>query len=478
MKKLLSLLPLGLLLAACVSAPPTTPSQVALKPGGLGLGTAAEPAIADRWWNAFGDPQLDSLVDEALKGNPTLAAALARVRMAQSQLASSKAATWPQVTLDGNEQRERFSNDYLIPPPYAGTTQWIGTVQANLSWSVDLFGKEQSGIDRARASANAAQLDATAARLLLAGSVTQSYIALSRAYVLADVAEEAVKERAGVSSLTAGRVRAGLDTLASQKQAEALLAIAREDRIGADSDRELAVHALAALTGHGAEAYTVARPKLNDAALALPDALPADLLARRADIAAAQARIDAAFSGREVARKAFYPDINLLGLAGVAAIGLGPLATAASTQYGGGAAIHLPIFDAGVLRAQYADATAGLDESVADYNAAVLTAVRQTADAITTLHTVQSEAEQQRQALAAARASFELTARRYRSGLNPQQNVLDTEAVLIQARRQYASLSSDDASARVALLMALGGGFDAAQNPSTTSLSTQENGHE
>jgi NodT family efflux transporter outer membrane factor (OMF) lipoprotein len=479
MKRFLTALLLGSALAGCVSAPSTTPSEVTLKPGTLGLNGMPAPQIGETWWKDFGDPQLDALVEQALKGSPTLAIALARLRAAQSELASTTAATYPQITADGNETRERFSKNYIIPPPYGGTTQWIGTVQANLSWSLDIFGKEQDQIDRARAVANAASLDATAARLLLAGSVTQSYIALSRAHVLIDVAREAVEQRAGVLSLTTGRVQAGLDTLASQKQAEALLAVAREDLIRANADRDIAVHLIAALIGRGADAYDIARPRLNETALALPQVLPADLLSRRTDIAATQQRIAAAFSGREVARKAFYPDINLLGVAGWAAIGLAPMFSASALQYSGGAAIHLPIFDAGKLRADYAGATAGLDEAVADYNQAVVNAVKQVSDDITELRAVQGQASEQRTALAAAEASFDLTARRYRSGLNPQQNVLDTEATLIQARRQYAALSADTASARVALLMAVGGGFDSAKDdPSNAANSHRDNSHE
>jgi NodT family efflux transporter outer membrane factor (OMF) lipoprotein len=475
MKRLLTVLLLGSALAACVSAPSTTPSQTPLKAETLGLGAAPAPAISDNWWTAFGDPQLDALVAAALKDNPTLAVALARVREAQSQLSATRAATYPQVTLDGNEMRERFSKNYIIPPPYGGTTQWIGTVQANISWSLDLFGKEQAQVDRAAATAHAADLSATAARLMLAGSVTEAYIALSRAYVLIDVAEDTVRQRESVLALTNGRVHAGLDTIASQKQAEALLAMAREDLIQARANRELAVHQIAALIGRGADAYDIARPKPAAEALSLPTTLPADLLARRADIAAAKARIDAAFQGREVARKAFYPDINLLGLAGWAAIGLGPMFSASALQYGGGAAIHLPIFDAGKLRADYAGATAGLDEAVANYNETVVAAVRQAADAVTQLRAVEGQAEQQRAALAAAEASFDLAQRRYRSGLNPQQNVLDAQSILIQARRQYAALSSDEASARVALVMAVGGGF----TPETKNNSNdQDTSHE
>jgi NodT family efflux transporter outer membrane factor (OMF) lipoprotein len=472
MKKLLTVLMLSASLAACVSAPTTTPQETKIT--ALGLNGAAAPAIADDWWKAFGDPKLDALIDAALKGSPTLAAAMARVRAAQSELAASTAATYPQASFDGNVVRERLSKDYIIPPPYGGTTRWVGQLQANLSWSLDLFGKEQDQVDRAQKTADAAALDAEAARLLLAGSVTQAYVALSRAYALSDVANEEVKQREMVLDLAMRRGKAGLDTVASQRQAEALLAIARETQIRAKSTQELAVHQIAALIGRGADAYGIARPALDDAALALPATLPADLLARRADIAAAEARIDAAFSGREVARKGFYPDINLIGLIGTAAIGLGPLVSSEAFQYGGGAAIHLPIFDAGKLRAQYAGATAGLDEAVADYNRNVVGAVKDAADAITNLHAIDAEAGQQRAALKAAEQSFDLATRRYKSGLNPLQTTLDAESVLIQARRETAALSADTASARVSLLMALGGGFDSAK----TNIASKDDSHE
>ncbi|HSM95029.1 MAG TPA: efflux transporter outer membrane subunit [Rhizomicrobium sp.] len=459
MKRLLGLLLVTTLLAGCVDAPSTVPSQTALKPQSLGLSAAPTPAIGDAWWKAFGDPQLDALVDRALAGSPTLQIALARMREAQAQLSVSRAATYPQLTVDGQDERTHFSSNYIIPPPYAGTMQWYGQVQANLSWSLDLFGKQAAQVDLARSTAEAAALDAEAAHLALAGTITQAYISLDRAYLLADVAQETVKQRAAVLHLTEGRVNSGLDSKASSEQAKALLAIAKEDLIRANAARDLAIHEIAALTGRGADAYNVSRPNLNRSALALPAVLPADLLARRADIAAAEARIAAATSGRQAAHQAFYPDINLIGAAGFAAIGLSTLFNSGSGQYGLGAAIHLPIFDAGELRAKYAGATAQLDEAVASYNQSVVGAVKQAADAVTQLQALEGQAAQQGEALRASSASFDLATRRYRSGLSPQLNVLSAEDVLIQAKRQDAAVSADLLSARVSLLMALGGGY-------------------
>ncbi|HVP84401.1 MAG TPA: efflux transporter outer membrane subunit [Rhizomicrobium sp.] len=475
MKRFAVLLLASVSVAACVSAPSTTPSQVEVKSETLGLGAEPTPTISDDWWTAFGDKQLDTLMAQALAGNPSLQVALARMRQAQSELSATRAGTYPQLTGDAQEQRQYFSKSYIIPPPYGGTTQWIGTAQANLSWDLDLFGKQQSEVDKARSSAQAVALDATAARLALAGSVTQAYISLSRAYVLRDVAEDAVKQREDVFNLTSNRVKSGLENKSSSKQSEALLAIEREDLIRAKANVDMAEHEIASLIGRGADIYGhIARPQLKADALSLPETLPADLLARRADIQAARARIDAAMAGREAARKAFYPDINLAAFVGFAAIGLSPMFSAQSLTYGAGPAIHLPIFDAGKLRADYAGATAGLDEAVADYNASVVGAVKQAADAVTQLRSLEDQAGQQRAALAASEDSFRLAQSRYRNGLSPQLNVLDAENVLLQARRQQATIESDLATERVTLLMALGGGFD-----SQTKISTnQDAGHE
>jgi NodT family efflux transporter outer membrane factor (OMF) lipoprotein len=475
MKRLSSVLILGALAAGCVPAPPTAPQEKELASATLGLDSDIAPAIGEQWWVEFGDDQLDRLVAQASSGNPSLAAALARVRAAQSQFASARSALYPQVTLDANETWQRLSANYIYPSPLGGSDNWLGTVQANLSWSLDFFGKQQAQVDRAKSTVVAAALDATAARLMLAGSVTQAYIAYARACDVVAVAEQTVRQQEDVLKLTADRVSSGLETEASQQQSQALAAFARQGLVQARASRDFAVHQVALLIGRGADAYALEQPHLDRAALVLPETLPADLLARRADIAAAQARIAAAAHGRDVARRAFYPDINLLGLVGVAALsGVGPLLAGQAVQYGVGAAMHLPIFDAGKLRAGLSGATADLDVAVADYNGAVVGAVKQAADAVTSLRSVEGQLGEQKTAMTSARASFDLARTRYQSGLTPQLNVLSAEDLLIRAQQQSATLDADLLSARVTLIMALGGGFT--PSPQAAQRTTSQSG--
>ena len=454
---------LALPLTGCVQAPPTTPSQTEIAAGALGLGDQAAPHLQADWWTAFGDPQLNSLVGQLLAGNPTLQSALARIRAAQAELSAARALDYPNLNLDGSEQRQLLSNNYLLPRPFGGSWQWVGDVQARLRWSLDFWGKQAALIARAGDLRQAAALDAGAARLALSGIFAQSYVALLLAHQNIDIARQTLDERQAILDLTQSRVATGLENQASLEQAKALLAMARMELRRAEAGRDVGVHGIAALIGRGADVYSaIGRPSASvENALPLPDRLPADLLARRPDILAAHARVLAAMRGREAAHADFYPNIDLAAAIGFQAVGLSNLFTSESLVVGAGPAIHLPLFDAGRLRAQYARATADLDAAVADYNGTVVNAVRQTADALTQVASLADQRQQQKLALESAERAFGLAKERYRLGLSGQIPMLTAQATLLESRRQMAVLVAEAASQRVTLLLAVGGGFDA-----------------
>jgi NodT family efflux transporter outer membrane factor (OMF) lipoprotein len=452
----------ALLLSACVDAPPTTPQVKEVAQDGLGLTGAPAPHAPREWWKAFADPQVDRLAALVVSDNPTLSAALARMRAAQSELAVSRAEDLPQVSLNGNEQRVLFSKDYIIPPPYGGSYRWYGSLTTNLSWNLDFWGRQAALIEKARNTAEAAALDAEAAHLALSGAFAQAYINLLLDYQYGDIADATTAERSEILKITQGRFGAGLENGSAVEQAKSLLSIAKADQLRFAAAREMDLHTIAALAGQGAVLYqTIARPNPNlDVVLALPSALPADLLSRRPDILAAKARVEAAMKGREAAHADFYPDINLAALVGFQAIGMSNLLTGDAFTMGIGPAIHLPIFDAGKLKAQYARATADLDASVADYNGAVLGAIKQTADAMTQVNSLAAQRVQQQDAVTSAQRAFGIAEDRYRSGLATQLPMLTAEATLLQARSSLASVAANGAQQRITLLLTVGGGFE------------------
>ncbi|HEX2759844.1 MAG TPA: efflux transporter outer membrane subunit [Rhizomicrobium sp.] len=453
---------LTLFVSGCVSAPPTDPQVPEVPAQNLGLNGEAALRFEEAWWKAFKDPQADRLAEEALKSNPTLQGALARIRAAQAELSATRALDYPQLNLDGQAQRQLLSNRYLLPSSFGGSWQWVGDVQARLNWSLDFWGRQAALIERARGTARAAALDAAAARQALAGTFAQTYINLLLAYQNIDIAHQTVTDRQTILDLTQSRVTAGLENEAALEQARALLAFARMEVRRSEAQRDMGIHAIVALIGQGANAYgTITRPApaLEDA-LTLPKALPADLLARRPDILAARARIDAATQGRTAAHADFYPNINLMAAIGFQAVGLASLFSADALVMGAGPAIHLPIFDAGRIRAQYARATADLDIAVADYNAAVVGAVRQAADALTQVASLADQRVEQQKALDSATNALKLAEERYRLGLSDQIPMLAAENTLLQARQQMAVLMAEATTQRVALLLAVGGGFN------------------
>ncbi|WP_312490014.1 TolC family protein, partial [Sphingomonas sp.] len=229
----------------------------------------------------------------------------------------------------------------------------------------------------------------------------------------------------------------------------------------AEAQAALSRNALAALAGRGLDyPATITPTRLNlDTALPIPATVPADLLARRPDIAAARARIEAASKGQEVARKAFLPNVNLLGLAGFQAVGLGNLFTADAGTVGAGPAIHLPILDSGRLRAGLAGATAAVDLATADYNDRVVTAVREAADAVTRSRAIATERARQSEVVRGLAETRRLNAIRVASGLQSQLGLIDPDIRQLEARQADINLAADAVQARIALAVALGGGF-------------------
>lgn len=449
-------------LAAC-ALPPKLESQVESVTGeSLGLSGTTSPTVNPTWWHEYGDPQFDALIDAALAQNATLTQAQARVRAAQAQTQVARGGLGPDYSLSGAETRQRYSENYIIPPPFGGSTAWQGQLLANISWDLDLWGRQAALIRGADASAYASRLDVAASQLAISVALSQSYLELNRAYVLADIAQESVAQRERIVDLVRKRIAAGLDTTVELREAEAAVPQAELVRTQAEANRDLAVHRLAALSGRGATAYAdLKRPALAlETALTIPTELPADLLGRRPDVLAARARIEAAQASRAAAKAAFYPNVNLSAFAGLQAIGLDNLFEASSRTYGAGPAISLPLFKSSQLKGEYARATAEQDEAIAAYNDTVVRAVQETADQLTLVQSAGRQLAQARSSLAAAEEAYRLAQRRYEVGLANYLSVLTTETQVLNARTTYIDVLHAQALARVSLLLATGGGFE------------------
>jgi NodT family efflux transporter outer membrane factor (OMF) lipoprotein len=467
MKKTALAMLVASLLSGCASLSHVKPQVAQIEAPALGLGTQS-PMVGSDWWTAYHDPQLDRLVQMGLADNPSLATALARVRQAAATVDIEQSGLLPHV--DGAAQFDRYRiGDRFLPSPIGGHTENLGIAATDFSWDLDLFGRQHAAIRQAAASSRAAMLDVGAARLTLAVSIARTYIGLARAEQLIRVAEGYVQTRRRALGYAQSRLRNHLSSQFDIEQARTLSAQAEQARTQAVQQRDALVHGLAALAGQGAGFYArITPPTLHlDQAPKVPDGLAADLLGRRPDLLADQARIDEAIQGRQVARDAFYPNVTIAGLAGLTAAGVSKFFTGGAFSFSVGPAISLPIFEGGKLRAQYRGATADLDGVVAHYNNAVLSAVREAADAMTNVRSADCDLAEQGQVVRGLRETVRLDGVRTRTGLGSQLDAVDSGFRLLQAEEQLVDLQADTFDRRVQLVAALGGGFETSRAPAS-----------
>jgi len=421
---------------------------------------------AERWWQAYGDTTLDRLVDQALAGQPGLQLAQARLRQAQAAVGGSEAAQRPQVNgaLDLTDQR--FTENGLVPKPLAGSIAWNNSGQVSASWELDLFGRQRAALAGAIGQLRAAEAETQAARVLLAGNVAAAYFNLARLVEQRSVATQSLQQREQVLALVQQRVAAGLDTQVERRQAEGLIAQSRVEIEALEESIVRTRHALAELSGQRPEALDTLLPAL--AALRstpLPAGLPADLLGRRADLVAQRWRVEAAQRDVDAARTLFYPNINLTAFVGLSSIGLDKFVQAGSLTYGAGPALRLPIFEGGRLRANLGAKTAEVDAAVEGYNAALLRALREVADEVGSLQSLERQQRAQADATTAANVAYDLALQRYQAGLGNFLTVLTAQTNVLAQSRASTDLKARHLASEVALTRALGGGYAAAELP-------------
>src|SRR5947208_2813689 len=303
-RKLPVVLPLALVatLAGCVerggwkSAPRLEPRSLTASQALAGAKIDAAAWPAEGWWRGLGDPQLDALVDEALAGSPSLEVAQARLRAAQGDAIAAGAARLPAGALDAETTRQRYPEHGLFPPPYAGSYVTDARLALDFSFEIDFWGRNRALLAAARSGVEAAEADRAAARLALTVAVARAYVQLDLWYQLLDVTNENLRQQSAILELTQQRVSAGLENTARVKQSEGNVALTRVGVASVEANIELARNQLADLAGAGPDrGQRLERPRLAPpSGIALPSALPADLLARRPDVAAARARVEAA----------------------------------------------------------------------------------------------------------------------------------------------------------------------------------------
>lgn len=449
------------MLSACSVPPvPEVVRRPAMAPERMGALVAPIEWPAARWWADWGPSELAALIDQAVSNSPTLAIVRARVVQTEAAADVAAAASMPRLSANAELLAQRFSENNIQPPPLAGSHRLTSAAQLAGSWELDLFGKNRAATEAALGAVNAMKAEAQAARILLATQVAAAYVNLARLIDARRLAEQALEQRSRSLELVRQRMVAGIDSKVELRQAEGGVAQSRTEIMALEDAAARQRRALAELTGQGPDALGAIAPGLFPIkGVPVPANLPADLMGRRADLTAQRWRTESAISAVQSARAEFYPNINLTAFVGLASMGLDRFLSLGSRTYGVMPALRLPLFDAGVRQANLGSRAAEVDASIDAYNATLLRALREVADEVGTLRSLQAQQQTQSEALRAAESAYELALQRYRAGLGNYLTVLAVESTVIEQRRAHLELRARKLAAELGLVRALGGGF-------------------
>ncbi|MET0963024.1 MAG: efflux transporter outer membrane subunit [Noviherbaspirillum sp.] len=426
-------------------------------------GRPDDGAAKGAWWLRFGDPVLDGLQLRARDNSPTLALASARLAQAQSALDGALAGRYPQLGLNLRGVRQRISANRPLSnynSPNFSTVQNDAIASLTVSYETDLFGRVQSGIAGALASAQQSAADFENVRLLLGADLATAYFNLRAVDTELDVVARSVALQRRALELATSRHDLGAVSGLDVAQQQALLDTTLTQVDLLKRQRSQFEHALGTLTGAGAPGFALARraPESEGPQVpAVPVGVPSDLLERRPDVAAAERAMAAANAQVGIANAAFYPSITLSGSLGAESRALPALFDASSLLWSLGASLAQPLIDGGRIRANLAGAQSGYDATVANYRRVVLVAMQEVEDGINGMAALERAHAQALRASDSAARVLDLATTRYEGGVASYLDLISAQQSLLNAQRQQAQLMGQRLLVSVFLFKALGG---------------------
>jgi NodT family efflux transporter outer membrane factor (OMF) lipoprotein len=414
-----------------------------------------------QWWTKFKDPELNKLVNTALCGSPTLQIAESRVRQAQQFAALADSNLFPSVTFDTEISRERITSTGIFPAPIGGNTYSETNIALNFNYEFDFWGKNRQTLAARISSARAAAEDLAESRLVLAAAVTSTYFQLQSNQVELKLAQSILKQQEELLDIITDRAKHGVEsdipvtTAVADMQSLKITVTQLHERV------KLSQHQLAALIGKNPFTTQITARKFayNSRLMQLPKVIPANLLARRPDLKAACLRMEAAAHEINAAKARFYPNFNIIGLLSLQSFDLPKAIELPSRDNSIGAALDLPIFDAGARRASLREKYAEYDSAVGSYNDTILTGLRDVADQVTKLNSLNAQQSAQRNVLSATKRNYQLTLSRYHHGIVDYTDVLQIKTTLLREQNQQIALQAQHLNSIVAMIKALGGNY-------------------
>ncbi len=456
---LLATLAITALLAGCVVGPRYEEPASAVSANWKELPAAegwraAQPSDAlDRgaWWQRFDDPVLDSLAARVQVDNQNIAAAVANYAQANALVRGQRAALWPQLSAGAGAQRGKNA-----ARPLSNSV----SADLNASWTPDVWGRLRSAVSGAEANAQGSAADLAAARLSAIGAVASNYFSLREADAEIALLDETIVGFERAFTITKNRYAAGIAAQTDVLQAQTQLVNTRAARAALARSRATFEHAIAVGVGAPPGDFNLPVEAWKPSVPTVPIGVPSTLLERRPDIASAERTVAAANAQIGVARAAYFPNLGLSGSYGSSASRVGDLFSAPYTLWSLGLSVAQVIFDGGAIGADVDAARAARDASVARYRQTVLSAFQAVEDQLVASASLAQQASFNREASVAADKTEQQLLNRYRAGQVNYTDVVTAQAAALSARRTLVQVQLARQLAAVALIQALGGGWE------------------
>ena len=458
-----------LLCAGCMVGPdyfkPSVPMTAAYKEDqGWKLAQPRDQIPRGKWWEIFGDPQLNALEEQVSEANQNVKVAEARFRQARALIGFARAGLFPTVSAGVSASSLRDSTNRAYPPSSKASTQDF-LLTGDVSYELDLWGRIRRSVTAAREEAQASAADLETARLSLQAELAFDYFELRSADAQQRLLNDTVKAFEEALQLTTRRFEGGVAAKSDVVQARTQLETTQVQATDIAVQRAQFEHAIAILIGKPPAAFSLPPAPLDLQPPDIPVGVPSELLERRPDIAAAERRVAEANEQIGIAKAAFFPTVTLNALLGFESSSINKWMGWQSFLWAVGSSLAQTIFDGGRRRATSEAALASYDATVASYRQATLDAFQQVEDNLAALRILEREAEQQQRAVASARESLQLFTNRYKGGVDTYLQVITAQTAALANERNQVDILRRRMDASVLLVKALGGGWNVADLP-------------
>jgi outer membrane protein, multidrug efflux system len=441
--------------------PAPVPSRFKESAGTPADTSATTPIAYSDWWRVFNDPTLDRLEQDAGAANQDIRIAVARVDQAEAAARYARSFISPTIGVAPLAARTREAQDRPNNGNTGGRAATFNDFQLPVvfSYEVDAWSRVRRSLEVARDVQQATEADLRFVRLSIESNIAVDYFSVRENDAERAVLDSTVDQLQQALDLTTNRFTAGIASELEVKQAKTLLDQTRAQAQGLDVQRSQLEHAIAVLTGRPASEFSLPASPFDGLPPTVPVGLPAEVLGRRPDIAAADRNVAAATAQIGVARAAYLPKISLTGGAGFESVAIGSLLGWQNAIASLAASAVTPLFTGGRNRAGLDEAIAAFRGSLAQYEKTVLIAWQDVEDQLAALRILAGEAESEAAAVADAGSAVAIATNRYRAGLVGYLDVLVAQSTLLANERVAAQISGQRMVATVALVRALGGGW-------------------